>query len=294
MTMAEETPAPAESPLAGWMSDHEGNLRIGSEEHKQMFCRMLLDTYDPYKPAVIDWPELEEDALARLTGLPFWQIAVETESETSMRMQCAADATTDPLIKEAISLNAFEERRHKEVLQNMIQFYGIKLDPEPDYPKPTLPNWAFTQTGYGECLDSFFAFGLFKVARDSGFFPEELVEVFEPVIQEEARHILFFVNWLAYRGAQQPLMMRPYFHLTRFYAVYKKAKNRLKLARGKRSNSRMTLKGYKAMGIKLTPGSFMDLCLAENGRRMDCFDSRLLRPIFMPTVVKMSRRFMRD
>ncbi|MBT3765204.1 MAG: ferritin-like domain-containing protein [Rhodospirillaceae bacterium] len=294
MTLTEEKPIPDESPLKGWTSDHEGELRIGSEEHKQMFCRMLLDTYDPYKPAVIDWPELEGDALARLTGLPFWQIAVETESETSMRMQCAADATKDPLIKEAISLNAFEERRHKDVLENMIRFYGIKLKPEPDYPTPTKPNWAFTQTGYGECFDSFFAFGLFKVARDSGFFPEELVEVFEPVIQEEARHILFFVNWLAYQGTQQPLVMRPYFHLTRFYAVWKKARNRLKLARSKTNNSNMTLKGHKAMGIKLTPASFMDLCLSENDRRMDCFDSRLLRPKFMPSVVKMSRRFIHD
>jgi hypothetical protein len=294
MTLTIKKTTPEESQPARWTSDHEGDLRIGSEEHKQMFCRMLLDTYDPYKPAVIDWPELEDDALARLVGLPFWQIAVETESETSMRMQCAADATKDPLIKEAISLNAFEERRHKDVLENMIQFYGIKLQPEPDYPMPTKPNWAFTQTGYGECFDSFFAFGLFKIARDSGFFPEELVEVFEPVIQEEARHILFFVNWLAYQGAQQPMVLRPYFHLTCFYAVWKKAWNRLKLARGKGNNSNMTIKGHKAMGIKLTPGSFMDLCLSENDRRMNFFDSRLLRPKFMPSVVKMSRRFMRN
>jgi hypothetical protein len=41
------------------------------------------------------------------------------------------------------------------------------------------------------------------------------VEVFEPVIQEEARHILFFVNWLTYQGARKPALMRPYFNLAR-------------------------------------------------------------------------------
>jgi hypothetical protein len=33
--------------------DPERSLNIGSEEHKQVFCRMLLETHNPYKPAVI-------------------------------------------------------------------------------------------------------------------------------------------------------------------------------------------------------------------------------------------------
>ena len=43
-----------------------GPVRLGSDEHKTLFCRMLLDSFDAYKPAVIDWPKLEADALARL------------------------------------------------------------------------------------------------------------------------------------------------------------------------------------------------------------------------------------
>ena len=44
--------------------DPERSLNIGSEEHKQMFCRMLLETHNPYKPAVIAWPALLEVCLA--------------------------------------------------------------------------------------------------------------------------------------------------------------------------------------------------------------------------------------
>ena len=261
-------------------------VRIGSEAHKELFCRMFLDSFDAYEPAVIDWPGLDGAELARLTGLPFWGLAVETESETSMRMQCLADVTEDPLIREAIALNAFEERRHKEVLEHLIRFYGIEIDPQHAFERPRDPEWAFIQTGYGECFDSFFAFGLFRAARDSGFFPPELVEVFEPVIQEEARHILFFINWLAYTQANRRPWRRPPFLAHRALALAQKAWNRLCLARQTGNNSSMTMGGHESMGIELSPRAFMELCLAENGRRMAAYDARLLRPLFMPRLVR--------
>ncbi len=68
------------------------------------------------------WPKLSPDAEKRLTGLPFWDVAVETEGYASSRMQAMADTLTDPLIRESIALNAFEEGRHKLVIRNMLRF----------------------------------------------------------------------------------------------------------------------------------------------------------------------------
>ena len=99
----------------------EGRVRPGSDEHKKLFCHTLLSTFDPYKPAVIDWPELAPDALARLTSLPIWDIAVQTEGKAGLRVQTYGDAVADPLLRQAIALNAFEEKRHKHVLRNMVQ-----------------------------------------------------------------------------------------------------------------------------------------------------------------------------
>ena len=48
-----------------WRGDEPGPVRSGSEQHKSMFCRMLLDTFNPYKPAVIDWPKLDDEARER-------------------------------------------------------------------------------------------------------------------------------------------------------------------------------------------------------------------------------------
>ena len=153
-------------------------IRRGSEAHKALFCRTLLDTFNPYKPAIIDWPELDTDSRDRLVSLPIWDIAVQTEGRARLNVASYAAVTRDALLREAIELNAFEEGRHKSVLANMVAAYGIELAPEPRYRAPRDPEWAFMLTGYSECIDSFFAFGLFEAARRSGFFPPALVDTF--------------------------------------------------------------------------------------------------------------------
>src|SRR5579862_9460702 len=151
-------PALSGSDAAGALPD--GPVRRGGEAHKRLFCRMLLDTFNPYKPAVIDWPTLDAEARDRLVSLPIWDIAVATEGKASLNVNTYAATVADPLLRQAIELNGFEEARHKTVLANLVQAYGIALGPEPPYPVPRDPEWSFMKTGYSECIDSFFAFGL--------------------------------------------------------------------------------------------------------------------------------------
>lgn len=271
-------------------------VRIGSDAHKELFCHMLLDTFDPYQPAVIDWPQLSHEARERLNSLPFWGLAVASEGITASRMRAIAAATSDPLIKEALALNAFEEQRHKEVIEAMLRFYGIAIEDEPPDIPPRSPTWAYLRIGYGECFDSFFAFGLFKLAHDSGFFPPALVEVFEPVIQEEARHILFFANWVAYMQVHTPRWRQPAFTVRRGLALSAQIWNRLKLARGSRqapdSMGHMSWDGQADFDFELSPRAFIDLCLQENDRRLSRYDARLLRPRLMPTLMRWTRPLM--
>jgi hypothetical protein len=279
------------------VSPSAGAIRLGSDDHKKLFCRTLLSTFDPYRPAVIDWPTLEPEALERLTSLPIWDIAVQTEGKAGLRVATYGESVTDPLLNQAIALNAFEERRHKHVLHNMVQAYGIRLAPEPHYAKPRDPEWAFMVTGYSECIDSFFAFGLFETARRSGFFPTELVETFEPVMREEGRHILFFVNWVAWHRRNMPLWRRPWFGL-KIAAVWAfLVWERIGIAKdvgGAPQDNNFTVNGAKELGVDISIAGLMDTCLAENDRRLGIYDSRLLRPRFVPRMVRFARRFMRN
>src|SRR5579872_5853992 len=277
-------------------------FRLGSDQHKTLFCRMLLDTFNPYKPAVIDWPKLDPDARQRLVSLPIWDIAVQTEGKAKLRVATYGETVSDKLLKEAIALNGFEEGRHKDVLANMVRAYGIELAEEPAYIKPRDPEWAFMVTGYSECIDSFFAFGLFELAKRSGYFPPALVDTFEPVMQEEGRHILFFVNWVAWHRRNLPWWRRPWFWL-RVAAVWLMLiRERIGLSRGigagkdeQKHDNNFTLTGSKAVAdIDVSPAALLDICLAENARRMAGYDPRLLRPTAVPTIVRFVRRFLRN
>lgn len=272
----------------------EGPIRLGSEEHKRLFCKTLVETFNPYRPAVIDWPKLNDAATARITSLPIWDIAVQTENRASLNVCTYAQGIADPLLRKAVELNGFEERRHRYVLSNLIEAYGIKLAPEPAYQRPKVPEWAFLVTGYSECIDSFFAFGLFETARTSGFFPAELVETFEPVIYEEGRHILFFVNWVAWHRRNMPLWRRPWFELkvaaVWAFLAWERVGIASDVSNGVQDNN-FIVSGASQLAGDIDIFKLMDVCLAENDRRLGLYDKRLKRPRFVPFMIRTVRRF---
>jgi hypothetical protein len=267
------------------------NSFIGSPEHKEVLCRFFVDSHLPYKPAEMPWPDLNESERARLAALPVWNEAVKIESETALAVQVMARDERDPVLKEAITVQGYEEGRHAELLWLLTQRYGIDV-PRPAPIEPKDKEWAFMRIGYSECFDSFFAFGLFAVARDSGFFPPALVKMFEPVVQEEARHILFHANWIAYTQSQLPFTQRPSFMFRRALAAYLMVARRVqsalkakKAAEADGNQMDFTMKAYASI-TELTPGDFLRLCLKENERRLGGYDERLLRPTFVPSIAR--------
>jgi hypothetical protein len=287
-----------------WEASESGPIAPGSEAHKAAFCRMLLDTHNPYKPSVIEWPVLDAESRERLISLPIWDIAVQTEGKARQRVLSYAAMIGDSLLRRAIELDGFEEGRHKEVLANLVEAYGIGLSPEPDYRPPRDPEWAFMVTGFSECIDSFFAFGLFALAKRSGFFPPELVDTFEPVMQEEGRHILFFVNWVAWHKRNLAPWRRPIFAAKVLAVWVFLVWERIGLARGMgdvggaasgaAQDNNFTLTGSKAVGaVDISVTTLIDVCLEENERRLSGYDVRLLRPNLVPRLMRFARRFMR-
>jgi len=262
----------------------------GTADH---LARFFLDTHIEYEPDRIQWPVLAADERTRLIGLPFWQEAVNTESVTSRKVMAAAQLESDAQLRKAIELQGFEENRHARLLAALTARYRIPIQTPPPFQPRSAEN-DFLLAGFGECFDSFFAFGLIAIASESGYFTPRLVEIFEPVVQEEARHILFFVNWVKYRRSQLPWWKRPAYRARCGWLILKQVASRVKTARtlggdnsAEGSADNFTLSAHKDLGSNLTLHALLGRCLAESDRRMAPYDPRLLRPRLVPNVARL-------
>ena len=282
-------------------------VEIGSLAHRELLARFFMDSYVDYVPEQVQWPLLSEESKTRLVSLPFWQEAVSTENVTSNTVAAAAMLEGDPALRKAIELQGFEEGRHARLLQAMTSHYNIPVDYPPRYEPQDLEH-DFLFAGFGECFDSFFAFGLFALARESGFFDSGLTEVFEPVVQEEARHILFFVNWVKYRRSQLPWWRRSAFSLRCGWIILKQVWSRVKTARtlggspdarraekpsaalGGDDGENFTLSAHHDLGEDVTLHKLLGLCLRENDARLGRYDARLRRPRLVPALARFMYR----
>jgi len=267
-------------------------LTIGSEEHKRLLCGFFMESFKKFEPEDLPWPDLDETVRRRLADLPIWEEAVTTEAETALKVQALGRAEKDPLLAEAISLQGYEEDRHARMLRMLTERYGIEVRRKPDLTPPADPHWAFLRVGYGECFDSFFGFGLFALAKDSGYFPPPLVDLFEPVLQEEARHILFIANWVAYCQAQLPSFRRPSYLFRRGLALWLQSVSRVKTAvhlqgaqAARPDQENFTMGAAQSFG-DFSVREFLGVCLAEQDRRLAPYDRRLLRPRVVPRLAR--------
>lgn len=131
---------------------------LGSERHKEVFCREFLDTHQPYQVASLRWPELDPASRERLRSRPFWDEAVATERLTAAKVQAQTALETDPLIRRAVALQGAEEKRHSQLLDSLLRTYDIQPAGTGALARPVTVGAdierAFMRAEYGECFDS--------------------------------------------------------------------------------------------------------------------------------------------
>jgi hypothetical protein len=262
-------------------------IKVGSDAHKELFCRQFIETHELYDPATLPWPELDEAQLNRLRSVPFWQEVYHTERRAGAIVAAFTPTVQDSIVREAVALEGVEETRHANLIRVMIDRYGLDATEQPMEQLPANIETAFIDFGFGECMDSFLGFGAFKTARQSEFLPEAMFEIFDVLMYEETRHIVFFINYMAWREVQRGRGAAPLRALTSAW-YYARAARRLlgMVRRGKDTNdgrdfavteANMFLEGFSFR-------QFVEDCYRENARRMSAFDPGLLQPRLLPAI----------
>lgn len=261
-------------------------VRPGSEQHKELFCRSFIQTHVRFEPESLAWPVLEEKDVQMLRALPVWDTLWQVERNAGVMVTAFAKAQRDPLVREALEVQGYEEDRHGRLIGEMVRRYDLPAEShEPDV-EPT--QQAFIDFGCGECIDSFIGFGVFKLARDAGFMPDALFAIFARVLAEEARHITFFVNWLAYEKAHRGPLARPAFDWSAargYLTAVRKVIGTGKAAASAAPQGESAFAGDDVFA-GLTVARVLEACLSENSRLMSAFDPRILRPRLMPRIAR--------
>jgi hypothetical protein len=249
-----------------------------------------MDSHHVYNPEQLPWPELNAPDLERLRAIPFWQEVLTTERAAGAKVDAYAATVSDPLVREAIVLQGVEETRHARMLECMIAHYGISIGNPAPIDLPSAPERTFIDFGYGECVDAFLGFGVFTIARHAQFLPEAMFAIFDRLMEEETRHIVFFVNWVAYLQVHRGRGMQP---LRALHALWYYGRALYRLGRTVRRGVHHNGEDFSATqasvfleGFNTT--TFLAECVRENARRMSSFDPRLLQPRFLPTLTRVA------
>lgn len=263
--------------------------KIGSYDSKKQFCRRFAEGY-PIESEQYPWPNVDPSTLERLQRIPLWSRVLQSKHDAAQIVGAFAETLSDSMIKEAIALQGQHEQRHYQALKSFVQTYSISA---PTLPATTLPKnleAAFIDLGFQKCLDALLGFGFYGLAYETHALSEELLQRFDQFLSEEARHIVFFINWFAYSQTKQG---KSWNELKGANTIWQHRGEllRLLMAFGKdddEDNILFILFGG-AHPEQLTAERFLALCLSENKRRMSLPSTAGLQPQLAPTLASFGR-----
>jgi hypothetical protein len=264
--------------------------RIGSIAHRDLFCKTFIASHKAFEPETLPWPILDLKYVDLLRAFPFWSFARSMEQEADRMIATFAKTLDDPVIREAVELQGYEEGRHGRLLNYMLEHYKIDV---PSVPLSNLPvkRDDFVVFGFSECTDSFVGFGGFALAREKNVFPKQLLDIFEQILFEEARHIVFFINWWRYEealaGNTNPLSRT----IQSLRYMIRATMHTAQGAQGAAIDTApmdLTSGGSQVILDGVTPKSFLENALAEERKMMARIDRRLLRPRIVPFLASLA------
>jgi hypothetical protein len=268
-------------------------MQLGSYEHRQLFCQALTDHHIKYDLDQVLWPQLADRDLQRLREIPFWSSVLQQKRQMALIASAVAAQTKPTRLKGATLLLAQEANRQVQLIEQMMAFYQIpKLNvparPLPGDLIPVLMDLAFDQY-----LDAFVLWGWFALAQEQQYLPEALLEVWELILDEDARHSVFFANWRAGEGFSIGNSWRRlrslWQHSVQFLGLFDRFGRQIEDATLPKTASTTDI----FMG-QLTAEQLLTYCLAAHEQRLAGVKPPLVKPKLAPELTQLLLRILRS
>jgi hypothetical protein len=228
---------------------------------------MLIDTHNPYRPSIVDWPILDPEARDRLVSLPIWGVATQTEGNARLRVLSYADTIEDPLLREAIEIDGFEETRHKQVQSHIVQAYGIPWRRNRHTCVRDIPNGRSCSPVFASASTPSSPSACLRWPSDRDFFRLASSTPSNLWCRKRADIFSFLSIGLPRIGAT--------------------------CRRGDAFSSCVFTGGKAVGGVEMSAAVLIGVCLSEHERRFAGYDARLLRPNVMPYLMRFASCFLR-
>ena len=276
-------------------------MRNGSVEHRDLVCREFINGFKSYDVSDLQWPELDRVSAGRIRAMPFWNDALRAEQIAADRARRMAEAETDHAVREALALLTFEKGRAAGLIESLMQRYGIKIQRFRGE-RCRRPEWGYMRNGFTELYDMLLAFGLFRLGAQAQYLPATLIAIFEDLMAEEARHVIFFHNWTLLRMRRAPFHQRPLVMVYRVAALSLSTLSRLQTGMRLALNRPSTEPAdhfvmwapSQLLGNAVSFRRFVEIGVGEFERRMAAFDSSLPRPWLAPAMLRLATHLLPD
>ena len=136
---------------------------------------------------------------------------------------------------------------------------------------------------------------MFEISRQANYLHQALFDIFNHILDEEARHIMFFINWVTYSQIDQganPTWLRG---VNALWHYGRALQDKIQAFTGSMDDQQEGFTATRATNFMddLTPELFLSACLQENARRMSTFDKQLLQPRLIPRLATIALRLVR-
>lgn len=225
-------------------------------------------------------PSLDDSTRKKLAELNIWAEVYDQHQQAGWVAQSYSQVVKGSLLQRAIAQIAENELALAQSLKTLCKENRLGTINVGNHDSVPASEVAFRKSCHRSNLSLFLASGLYELASQDGYLQPDLLNLWNEVLNIQACHVLFFMNWLAFEAQ---VKQKPDYELSGLGSLWTHKKQWLaifnKLNRSEYDdNLPRDPKQIDYFLGKENYSSFLDACERNYRDRFESLDSRLLRP----------------